>query len=144
MKLRFFYKDNSPSKNHEVIITSFAILVSKVIALPPIIDVCLYDLGENVYGGLDRYRINKIAINYELDFDSIPKILTHELIHVHQSHTGKLRIDRNGTFYWHGISYTSKMVEDMTYDEYKQLPWEVDVDMNLNRIMSEALSKLDK
>ena len=66
MNVEFFYKDYKNYKEHEVIITSFAILVSKVIALPPIIDVCLYDLGENVYGGLDRYRINKIAINYEL------------------------------------------------------------------------------
>ena len=144
MNLRFFYKNNLPKKEHEVIITSFANAISKIISLPPVIDVCLYVLEPNVYGGLDRYKINRIGINYNLSLEETPLILTHELIHVHQSHTGKLRIDRHGNFYWHGILYTNKQVNEMTYDEYKKLPWEVDVDMKCSGVFSQALDLVDK
>ena len=53
MDINFFYKNNQHSYKHEIIIISFATAVSKVIDLPESLEVCLYDLGENVYGGID-------------------------------------------------------------------------------------------
>jgi len=103
----------------------------------------LYDLGENVYGGIDMYRINRIGINYDLPFDTIPKILAHELIHVHQKHKGTLKITRDGKCYWHGIFITNKLPDDMTYEEYTNLPWEHDAYTRQTGILSEALSYMD-
>jgi hypothetical protein len=140
--IRYFYKDNQHSYKHEAIITSLTKAVSKVIELPTLVEVCLYDLGENVYGGIDMYRINRIGINYDVSFEMLPKILVHELIHVHQKHKGILRIARDGTCYWHGIPITKKLPDDMTYDEYVNLPWEVDVQNKQTQVLSEAIKYL--
>jgi len=137
--VRFFYKGDYRSYKHEVIITSFSIAVSRIIDLPEILEVCLYPLEENVYGGIDKMRVNRIGLNTNLSLESIPIILAHELIHVHQKHVGHLRIAHNGMCYWHGIPITNKPPEDMTYEEYQNLPWEVDVQNRSKAILKEAL-----
>jgi hypothetical protein len=140
----YFYQDNKPNTEQEAIITSFAKAISEVIELPNIIEVCLYDLGESVYGGIDLHRINRIGINRNLPYDAIPKILTHELIHVHQKHTGVLKIKRDGSCYWHGILITKKLPEDMPYEEYQNLPWEMDVAQKQQKVFIEALTNIPK
>jgi hypothetical protein len=137
--INFFYKNNQHSYKHEIIIISFATAVSKVIDLPDTLEVCLYDLGENVYGGIDMIRINRIGINYNIPLEMIPKILTHELIHVNQKHKGLLKITNNGACYWNGIFYTKKQPEDLTYEEYTNLPWEVDVQHRQTKVLQNAL-----
>jgi hypothetical protein len=142
--IRYFYQNNQHSYKHESIIDAFAKAISTIIELPELLEVCLYDLGENVYGGIDMYRINRIGINYDLPFDTIPKILAHELIHVHQKHKGTLKITRDGKCYWHGIFITNKLPDDMTYEEYTNLPWEHDAYTRQTGILSEALSYMDR
>jgi hypothetical protein len=140
--VRYFYQNNQHSYKHEALITSLTKAISQVIELPELIEVCLYDLGENVYGGIDMYRVNRIGINYDVPFDIVPKILAHELIHVHQKHKGTLRIARDGTCFWHGIPITKKLPDDMTYDEYSNLPWEMDVKHKQSSVLSESLKYL--
>lgn len=142
--VRFYYQDNKPRYQQEAIINKFTIAVSKVIELPPLIEVCLYDLGKNVYGGIDMYRINRVGINLNVPLEQIPKVLTHELIHVHQKHTGILKIKRDGSSYWHGILITKQMPEDMSYEEYENLPWELDVKYRLDKVFSAALQIVDE
>lgn len=139
MDINFFYKDNQHSYKHEVIITSFAIAISKVIELPDKLEICLYPLEENVYGGIDKNRVNRIGINYDLPLQDVPKVLTHELIHVHQKHKGLFRVTPDGMCYWRGIPYTKKLPDEMTYDEYRNLPWEVDVEKKQQDVLLEAL-----
>jgi len=135
----YHYQNNKHSYTKEAIITAFAKAISQIIELPEVIEVCLYDLGANVWGGIDMHRINRIGIHYDLPFDAIPKILTHELIHVHQKHKGTLKIKRDGSCYWHGIFITKKLPEDMPYEEYQNLPWEMDVAQKQQQIFIEAL-----
>lgn len=144
MDINFFYKNNKPNNEHEVIITSFANLVSKVIELPDTIEVCLYNLGNNVYGGIDMVRVNRIGLNYNLPIDMIPKILTHELIHVHQKYKGFLKINKTGHCYWYDVYYTNKRPEDMTYEEYNSLPWEIDVQNRQTKVLQNALAFLQQ
>lgn len=144
VEIKYYYQNNQHSYKHEVVITSFAEAVSKVIELPKTLEVCLYPLPDNVYGGIDIIRVNRIGINYELPFNLIPKVLTHELIHVHQKHTGILSIDSSGMCYWHGIPYTKKLPEDMSYEEYNNLPWELDVAKKQQKIFTEALDLVYK
>lgn len=139
MDIKFYYKNNQHSYKHEVIITSFATAIAKVIELPPTLEICLYPLEENVYGGIDKNRINRIGINYNLSLMEIPQVLTHELIHVHQKHKGILRIHYSGMCYWHGIPYTKQLPESMPYEEYQNLPWELDVAEKQQKVFSEAL-----
>ena len=142
MDLKFFYQNNQHSYKHEVVITSFTTAVAKVIELPDTIEICLYPLEENVYGGIDRNRINRIGINYNLSFDATPYILVHELIHVNQKHLGYLKISPNGMCHWHGIPYTKKLPEDMTFEEYTNLPWEMDVQHRQKKVLQQALEML--
>lgn len=142
--VRFFYQDNKSLHQHEIIIRNFTEAVSKVISLPPLIEVCLYDLGKNVYGGIDMHRINRVGINTSVPLEQIPKVLTHELIHVSQKHTGILKIKRDGSSYWHGILITKQMPEDMPYEEYENLPWELDVKYRLDQVFTDALNLVDK
>ena len=144
MDIRYYYQNNQHSYKHEVIITSFAQAVSKVIELPDTIEICLYPLADNVYGGIDVARVNRIGLNYDLPLQVLPKILTHELIHVHQKHTGILSIKPNGMCYWHGIPYTNKLPEDMSYEEYNNLPWELDVVNKQQQVFNEALDLVYK
>lgn len=144
MDIRFFYQNNNHSYKQEVVITSYANAISRIIELPPLLEVCLYDLGESVYGGIDLIRMNRIGINYNLPYDVIPKILTHELIHVHQKFKGTLKITPGNKCYWHGIFITSKSIDDMTHEEYMNLPWEIDAYHRQQSILSEALSYVSK
>ena len=144
MDIRYYYQNNQHSYKHEVIITSFAQAVAKVIELPDTIEICLYPLADNVYGGIDVARVNRIGLNYDLPLQALPKILTHELIHVHQKHTGILNIKANGMCYWHGIPYTNKLPEDMSYEEYNNLPWELDVVNKQQQVFNEALDLVYK
>lgn len=144
MDIRFFYQDNKQRPQHEAIVRGFTKALANVISLPPLIEVCLYNLGKNVYGGIDMYRINRVGINLSVPVEQIPKILTHELIHVSQKHTGILKINRDGSSYWHGILITKKMPEDMPYEEYENLPWELDVKHRLDQVFSDALKLVAK
>lgn len=143
MDVTFFYKNNIISKNHEVIITSFSNAISKVIELPNKLEVCLYPLENNVYGGIDRVRINRIGINYNIPLMVLPKVLTHELIHINQKHTGLLRIGIDGMCYWRNIPYTNKLPENMLYEEYQNLPWELDVTNRQQEVFKKALGVVD-
>jgi len=142
--VRFYYQDGNRLPQHEAIVKAFTVAVSKVIELPPLVEVCLYNLGKNVYGGIDMFRINRVGVNIEVPLEQLPKILTHELIHVHQKHTGTLKIKRDGSSYWHGVLITKKMPEDMPYEEYENLPWELDVKHRLDQVFSDALKLVDK
>lgn len=140
MDVKFFYQNNKINRQYEVVITSFANLLSQLIELPESIEVCLYPLDPNVYGGIDAFNVNRIVISSNLLLQDIPKILTHELIHVHQKHKGLLKIDRNGMCYWRGIPYTKKLPESMSYEEYQNLPWEQDVAQKQHKLLSDALA----
>jgi hypothetical protein len=140
---RYFYQSNVTLPQHEAIIDGFANILSTIISLPPLIEICLYDLGKNVYGGIDMFRINRIGINVTVPLEQLPKILTHELIHVNQKHTGVLKIKNNGSAYWHGILITKKIPEDMSYEEYQNLPWELDVTNRQEEVFKKALSLID-
>ncbi len=41
--------------------------------------------------------------------------------------------------YWHGIPYTKKLPEEMSYEEYNNLPWELDVAKKQQEIYLKAL-----
>lgn len=144
MDVIFYYENTTARTDCEVLITGLTIAISKIIKLPDSIEVCFYPLVDNFYGGLDKYKDNRIGINYNLSIESIPKILTHELIHVHQKHKGFLRIKPDGSCYWRKVYYTNKNPEDMSHEEYMNLPWESDAYNNQDSILRQALELIDK
>lgn len=144
MNVTFYYQKTKPKHDYEVIITSFSIAVSKVLDLPDTVEVCLYKLGGNIYGGIDYHRINRIALDYDMPLMALPKILTHELIHVNQKHTGIFKTTRGGICYWHGVPYNTNSIDNLSYEEYLNLPWEMDVVHRQQQVFKKALELVDK
>jgi len=142
MQVKFYYQTKDYEKENEVLLTSLAIVISEIIELPEIIEVCLYPLEDNLYGGIDINRVNRIGLNINLTLESQLKVLVHELIHVNQKHLGLLKIKPNGMCYWQGIPYTNKSLEEMTHEEYTNLPWELDVQYRQSKVLQQALDIL--
>jgi hypothetical protein len=115
LKVKYFYQNNK-SKVHEVMIDSLATALSELIELPDTIEVCLYKLDENVYGGIDKYTPNRLGLNSNLTLEDIPKILVHEPYHNTET--------------------------EISYEEYRNTPWEVDVQNRVDKLLTEVLNKL--
>lgn len=137
MILKFHYQKTNPCKAREFIINSLASAISELIELPETLEICLYNLNKNTFGGIDKYVHTRIGINYNLDLIDIPRILTHELLHAHQMHTKQLCI-KNDIFYWQGIPYHNVNNEE-SYQNYKSYPWEIDVDTRVDKLLTDAI-----
>jgi hypothetical protein len=135
----FYYQNSKKEAVRELIIKSLTTAVSTLISLPNTIEICIYRLPDSVYGGIDKYTPNRIGLNSLLALEDIPEIIVHELIHVSQRHTKLLEIKNNGTYYWRGIPYHNVMPENLDYDDYKNSPWEIDVDNKIDKLLTEAL-----
>ena len=138
MQIQFFYQNQLKNYKYEELVFKYASAVSTIIELPDLIQVCLYDLGSDTYGGIDRYKINRIGLHYDLLLEQVPNILVHELIHVNQKLLGTLKIKQSGWCFWHSIPYTKKSPDKMTKEEYENLPWELDVVNRHPAILAQA------
>ena len=134
----FYYQTSKKSVVHEVMIKSLVDALSTLIELPQTLQVCLYPFVNNVYGGIDKHVKNRFGININLSLEELPKIVVHELIHIHQRHTGLLAI-KGGYYYWRGIPYGNKLPEELSYQDYKSCPWETDVDDRVDKLLIQAL-----
>jgi len=135
------FKYQTPNRNlqKESLIKSVIQRVAGVISLPPFVEVYIYDLGRAVQGGVDM-SMNRVILNTRLTIPEIPKILIHELIHVNQKYTGKLKVNGDGMYLWEGKIYNAKHPEKLSRAEYLALPWEADVVNNLATVVTRALS----
>lgn len=137
--VEFFYQNNQHSYKKEAVITELCNCVSTFLELPERIEVCLYNLDKNTYGGIDVNVPNRMGIDFELPYDSLPRIVIHELLHIHQRKIGKLKINRDGSYFWCGVFFTKTPPEQMPYEEYQKLPWEVDVRVNEEKVLKKAI-----
>lgn len=112
--------------------------VANIIPLPFIIEIEFLNINENTWGGTHlnwKYK-NKIVLNNILSLQEIPIVLIHELIHISQLHSGMLVVDRNNKVYWQGRHYE---FVGLSYSEYQNLPWELDVSYRLKKILELSL-----
>jgi len=143
MMVDFYYQNNKKSPVHEVMITKLATTLATILDLPDKLQVCLYPFLDNVYGGIDKRVPNRFGININLSLEQFPKIVIHELIHIHQRHVGLLEI-KNGHYYWRKIPYSNKLPEEMSYEEYQNCPWEKDVESRVDKLLTEVLALIKK
>jgi hypothetical protein len=102
-------------------------LVSEQLDLPDKVQIEYKKLSDSTYGETSlnpRFR-NRVTINSLLSSSELIQPLIHELIHLHQIHTNKLEIRRDGVFVWCGKKYDVN--KTLSYQEYLDLPWENDV-----------------
>lgn len=144
MNVRFIYQGSVWLPDQEKVSTNLCKCVAKVIELPPEIEIEFAKLAPNVYGEtllFGRFR-NRFRISDTLSPKEIVKPIVHELIHIHQVHMGKLKVMRDGTHIWMGRQYRNVDPNLLENRDYRNLPWEQDVENNLENVLGRALTKI--
>ena len=135
-----FPKHSQPDIEKAKVATSLCQAASLYIALPDNIIVELVDLGHNAYGEstLTFNKESKVRINLQLSAKEMIYPLVHELLHLNQIHEGKLSVTRFGDCVWEGKTYKLNQSK-MSYKEYTQLPWELDVANREKQLLANIL-----
>jgi hypothetical protein len=135
-----FPKHLQPDIEKAKVATSLCQAAALYIALPDNIIVELVDLGHNAYGEstLTFNKESKVRINLQLSAKEMIYPLVHELLHLNQIHEGKLSVTRFGDCVWEGKIYKLNQSK-MSYKEYTQLPWELDVTSREQQLLANIL-----
>ena len=139
--IRFIYNDDSKQPQREAVVSRFCEIARNFISLPDIIEIEFGDIGKSVYGETlltPRFK-NRIRINSQLDLRSIVNVLAHELLHLEQTHTGILIMRRDNIYMWKNKLYNTKPPNEMTPEEWEQLPWEMDVANKQQKLLENVL-----
>ena len=115
-------------------------MVSEQLTLPDELTLEFCKMANNQYAdsSLKNNSDKHIRLNLELTVNDILVPLVHELIHVNQMHEGRLMITNDGIFIWNMKTY-ELIIEDLPYEEYLMLPWELDVSHKQPKLMQEIL-----
>lgn len=147
MKLTFIYKGSvKPPDIYEKFTDKVIKIVKTLYVLPDTIEIQFENMGDSVYGMtvLDPRFPNRIRLNQDLSLEEYLLPLTHELIHLHQMYTNRLQSRQGGRIMWDKTLFKVNMLE-MSYTEYQQLPWELDViekQTLLLKLLNESKKKL--
>jgi hypothetical protein len=135
-----FPKHLQPDIEKAKVATSLCQAAFLYIALPDNIIVEFVDLGHNAYGEstLTFNKESKVRINLQLSTKELIYPLVHELLHLNQMHEGKLSVTRFGDCVWEGKTYKLNQSK-MSYKEYTQLPWELDVTSREQQLLANIL-----
>ena len=127
-------------KNKEKIIHKVCSIILHKLKLPDI-TVVLKRLEPSVYAQTNLHHSDpyKIVLNSDLSIADTIKPLVHELIHCDQVYTGKLSC-KKGSYIWQGIEYRNQNQLNQTYSEYQNLPWELDVNQRLPKLLEFVLT----
>lgn len=122
--------------NKEKIIHKVCNILGQKLKLPTVITIILKKLEPAVYAETSLQNISqyRIIINSDLTVRDMIEPLVHELIHLNQIYTGKL-VGRKGSYFWEGIEYKVKNGLSQTYSDYQNLPWELDVNQKLPKLL---------
>jgi hypothetical protein len=139
--IQFIYSGESYNREREQVIENLTNIVASLVALPEQIEIEFKKLNGSIYGEtiLDPRFPNRIRLSDSLSTKTVIRPLVHELLHLNQTHTGKLSIRRDGTYVWEGRFFrvdTSKV----TVEEWAKLPWEQDVANSENYVLQKALA----
>lgn len=135
-----FPRNYQPDIEKAKVATSLCQAASLYIDLPDNIIVEFVDLGPSAYGEstLDFNKDSKVRVNLQLSCKELIYPLIHELLHLNQIHEGKLSVTRYGDCVWEGKTYKIDQSK-MSYKDYTQLPWELDVAQREKQLLSNIL-----
>lgn len=143
MKVRFIYQGSDWLPDQEKVAINLCLRASKIIDLPDEIEIEFVKLPPSVYGETllyGRFK-NRFRINDCLSPKEIIKPVVHELIHIHQVHIGRLKAMRDGTYIWDGRQYKNTDPNLLENSEYRNLPWEQDVENMMDSILNRIITQ---
>lgn len=140
MKTTFIYKDDIYIAEREKIASYVCYEIAKILRLPDEIQIEFAETGDLIYGEtfVDPRFKNRIRIKSTVEPVEMIQILTHELIHVHQTHVGRLQALPHNIFIWDNKQYVFD-TRSLTFEEQQKLPWEIDVVNKQQNILRELL-----
>jgi hypothetical protein len=140
--IKFIYKNAKYSKERESVLINIYSLAKDVLSLPDYIEIEIESLAESVYAesiANTRFK-NRIRLNDKLTLTELIQPIVHELIHLEQIHMGRLSTNRQGHFIFDNKIYKNLDPLKLTFEDYKNLPWEQDVRMKEKRILDYVLN----
>lgn len=140
--IKFIYKNARYSKERESVIINIFNLAKDVLSLPDYIEIEIDMLSESIYAesiANNRFK-NRIRLNDKLLLTELIRPIVHELIHLEQIHMGRLSINRQGHFIFDNKTFKNLDPIKLTYDDYKNLPWEQDVASKENKVLDYILN----
>ena len=140
--IKFIYKNAKYSKERESVLLNIYTLAKEVLSLPDYIEIEIESLAESVYAesiANTRFK-NRIRLNDKLTLTELIQPIVHELIHLEQIHMGRLSTNRQGHFIFDNKVYKNLDPLKLTFEDYKNLPWEQDVRMKEKRILDYVLN----
>jgi hypothetical protein len=145
MKVTFIYRGkNKPNAIYEKLTEKVIKLVKEIYVLPDTIEIQFEHMDPNIYGMtmLDPRFPNRIRLNQDLSLDEFLLPLTHELLHLNQMFTNRLQSRSGGRILFDNVLYKVN-AKQLSYEEYRQLPWENDVAQKQHKLL-EFLQKNNK
>lgn len=140
MEIKLYHAKNCYDYKKQQLAKSIINKANTFLSLPDTIEVEFQSLGKSAYGETDIDR-KRITINFDLQLNDIVIPLLHELIHLEQIHTGRLARSRDGQYVWEGqVFYVNPL--NMSYEDYRQLPWESDSDRKQKKLLENLLGKI--
>lgn len=135
-----FPRNFQPDIEKAKVATSLCQAASLYISLPDSIIVEFVDLGPSMYGEstVAFNKQSKVRINLQLSCKELIFPLVHELLHLNQMHEGRLAVTRFGDCIWEGKTYKVDAYK-ISYKEYIQLPWELDVTSREKELLAKIL-----
>jgi predicted metallopeptidase len=113
-------------------------IASTIIELPEYIEIEFTKL-RTYYGELlldPRFK-SRIRLDESLSSREVIAPIVHELLHLNQVHTGRLRHARHGV-YWDGKHHDVRL-DEKNHKIYSSFPWEVDVAEKQQKLLEQIL-----
>lgn len=141
MMVKFIYRSDDYDPRKETLIKKVFAKAKKLIKLPDILEVEFKILSESTYAEtiVDHRFKNRIILNSKIGYKDIIIPTVHELLHLHQIHTGKLSSARSGIIIWENKPYKINSL-NLNYRDYKNLPWELDVAEKEKKLLQDILN----
>lgn len=131
-------RDSRKDIYKDKLIESIVNKAANFLTLPKLVKIELKKLNPSNYAETDITN-KSIVINSELDLNDILFPLIHELIHLEQIELGKLNRSKCGKYVWENQVFDIE--ESISYNDYKELPWELDVSKKHYDIVAKILKK---
>lgn len=144
MKIFYVLHDKDIDPYRKLLCERIVELVSDKIKLPDSLQIEFKKLDENVYGETSlnpRYN-NRITLNYNLEPQEFMRPLVHELCHINQILENRLSKNLDGSYVYCGKKYHVKTW--LEYNDYLNLPWELDARITEKMLLKHILEKLGK
>ncbi len=136
--VKFIYAGDKYDKERELVIINVIRIASTIIELPKYIEIEFTEL-RTYYGELlldPRFK-SRIRLDESLSSREVIAPIVHELLHLNQVHTGRLRNARHGV-YWDGKHHDVRL-DEKNHKIYLSFPWEVDVAEKQQKLLEQIL-----